>query len=249
MSALGGKRTLAKSRALAAMSTSQISPSYTSTLLRGLVLTALLINVGLVAARVLTYPGVFSLPGFSGTIGLAALSFVAAAIFIVGSLCSNLLSGSLRLATVTGAAGGAILIAHMALENFGARVGEDWRLTVAVMFATFGLWFSTGWRTARGHSTLMAGAVAGCWTALVSAILAVTFGFTGMFFDIPSSAYVATWPEYIQSGLSDPQAFALANTLDAATSHVVTALMLGSILGGVGWFIASLQKGVAGPEQ
>lgn len=218
-------------------------------MLRGLVLTGLLIDVGLVAGRVLTYPGVFSISGFSETIGLVALSFVAAAIFIVGSSYSNLLSGSLGSATATGAVGGAILIAHMALENFGAHVGEDWRVTVAVMLATFGLWSSAGWRTTQVHSTIMVGAVAGCWTALASIILAVTFGFIGMYFDVPSSAYVATWPEYIQSGSSDPQAFAIANTLDAATSHVATALVLGSILGGAGWLMASLRKDMPSLEQ
>ena len=212
-------------------------------MLRGLVLTALLIDAGLVAGRVFTYPALFSIPGFGGTIGLVALSFAAAAIFVIGTIYSNLLQDSLGFATATGLVGGAILVGHMALENFGARVGEDWRLTVAVMLATFALWFSSGWRTGRGRSTFMVGAVAGGWTALVSIILAITFGFIGMYFDVPSSAYVATWPEYIQSGSSDPHAFAIANTLDAATSHVATALILGSILGGAGWFIGSFRKG------
>jgi hypothetical protein len=200
-------------------------------MLRRLVFFVVLIDVGLVVARLLTYTAVFKVPGVSVTFGMLAVTFVAAAIFMIAASYSNMLRGSLAFATVAGSVGGAVLIAHMALENFGARVGVDWRLTIAVMLGTFALWSSSGWRSFRSHSTLMAGAAAGCWTALVSVILAVTFGVIGMYFDMPSAAYVATWPEYIQSGSSDPEAFAIANTLDAATSHVATALILGSILG------------------
>lgn len=209
---------------------------------RSIVLSVLLIDIGLVVERVLTLPGVFTLPGFNITIGSVALSFVAAGVFIIGADYSKVLPSDLRLATATGAAGGLLMIVHMALENFGARVGEDWRITVAVMVGTFALWFSSGWLTGRNRSNLVSGVVAGCWTALVSVILAVTFGLIGMYFDVPSSAYVATWPEYVQSGASDPQAFAIANTLDAATSHLVAALLLGSILGGAGWCCGSLQS-------
>ena len=213
-------------------------------MLRLSIVSVLLIDVGLVAARLVTHPDVFILPSFNGTIGLVALSFSAAAIIMIGSAFSKVFSGSVRTATSLGVIGGVLMIVHMALENFGSHVGEDWRLTLAVMFTVFALWFSSGWRTFRNHSALIVGAVAGCWTALVSVILVVTLGFVGTFFDMPSSAYVATWPEYIQSGSSDPQAFAIANTLDAATSHLIVALIFGPILGGAGWLIASAARAV-----
>jgi len=218
-------------------------------MLRGVVLTAVLLDVGLVAGRLFTYPGVFTVPGFSVTVGMLAMSFVAGIFFMIATSYSTMLGDNLASATATGAVGGVVLITHMALENFGSRVGEDWRLTLAVMLGTFALWFSSGWRAAASHSNLMAGAVAGCWTALVSVILAVTFGFIGMYFDVPSAAYVATWPDYIHSGSSDPEAFAIANALDAATSHLAAALILGSMLGGVGWSIALLRRGVPRPGQ
>lgn len=217
-------------------------------MLRGLFLTALLIDLGMIVVRVLTYPGVLSIPGFSEAIGLTALSFVAAGTFVVAANYVDRRSRSLGLATAAGALGGAILIAQMALESFGTHMGEDGRLTAGVMLATFALWFSSGWRAIRDSSAFMAGAVAGCWTALVSVVLAVTFGLIGTYFDVPSSAYVATWPEYIQSGSSDPKAFAIANTFDAATNHVATALVLGSILGGAGWFVASLRRRILSVE-
>jgi hypothetical protein len=202
-----------------------------------MVLSVVLIDIGLVAGRVLTFTPISAMPGAVLAVGWLALSLVAAATFVIWGTRSKSLWDDLRLPTAAGLAGGVMMIGHMTLENFGSRVGEDWRLTIAVMFATFALWFSSGWWTARKYDTILAGTVAGCWAAIVSVMLAVTFGFVGMYFDVPSAEYVATWPEFIQSGWSDPHAFAIANTLDAATSHIVTALLLGTLLGGAGGLI------------
>jgi hypothetical protein len=200
------------------------------------------IDLALVIGRLLTFATIAQMPGFPVTLGWLVLGFAAAAAFVIWASSSKLADRDFRLPTAIGLAGGVMMVAHWALENFGARIGEDWRLTVAVMLATFILWFSAGWRAGRSQFTAVSGAVAGCWAAIVSVTLAVTFGFAGMYFNVPSPEYVATWPEYIQSGWRDPQAFAVANIFDAATSHLVTALLLGTILGGVGGFIGSLSK-------
>jgi len=142
-----------------------------------------------------------------------------------------------------------MMIGHMVLENFGARVGEDWQLTVAVMLATFTSWFGSGWWVGRNSLAAMAGAWAGCWSAIVSVTLAIMCGFLGMYFNVPSPEYVATWPEYIQSGWGDPQAFAIVNTIDSATSHLLTALLLGPILGGAGGIVGSLQRRGLRPQR
>ena len=208
-----------------------------------LVLWAIMIDIGLVVFRVLTDVSTLAVPGAISTLVWLGISFVAAAIVVICSNSSKSIVVDLRFATAAGLLGGIILMTHMALENFGARVGEDWRLTLAVMLATFAIWLSSGWRTARRHSALVAGTVAGCWTAIISVILVITFGFVGMYFDIPSRGYVQTWPEYLRSGSSDPQGFAIVSTLDAGSGHLITALLLGPILGCVGWFIGSLQTG------
>lgn len=212
-------------------------------MLRGLVLSAMAIDVGLVVARVFTDASVLTVPGAVPTLVWLVVSFVAVAIVVICSGFSKSIPVDLRFPTAAGLLGGIILMTHMALENFGARVGEDWRLTLAVMLATFAIWLSSGWRTARHHSALIAAIVAGCWTAIISVIVAITFGFVGMYFNVPSPGYVQTWPEYLRSGSSDPQGFAIVSTLDAGSGHLITALLLGPLLGCVGWFIGSLQTG------
>ena len=209
---------------------------------RGFVLSAILVDIALVVARVLTDASVLTVPGAVPTLLWLGLSFVAAIVVICSSF-SKSTAVDLRFPTAAGVLGGITLMTHMALENFGARVGEDWRLTLAVMFATFAIWVSSGWRTARRHSALVAGTVAGWWTAIISVMIAITFGFVGMYFDVPSPPYVQTWPEFLRSGSNDPRAFAIASTLDAGSGLLITALLLGPILGCVGWFIGSLQAG------
>ena len=216
---------------------------YKADMLRGVALAALLVDVGLVVGRLLTYPALFSMPGLGESVTFLGLAVGAAAAFVLWALRTNVITASLGSATATGVLGGVALAVHMAMENFGAHTGEDARLTLAVMLATFALWLSSGWRaTTRGQWTLWVGIVAGCWTALVSIFIMVTVGFIGSYFDVPSAEYVATWPEYVHSGSHDPRAFAIANTLDDATAHIAVALILGSILGAVGGFIASLSE-------
>src|SRR5207244_6476087 len=126
------------------------------------------------------------MPGVPITLGGLALSFTAAAIFVTWASSSKWLGGDFRLPTAIGTVSGALMSGHMALENFGARVGEDWRLTAAAMLGAFTLWFTSGWRSGRKHLTTVAGALAGCWTAIVSVTLAITFGFICMYFKVPA---------------------------------------------------------------
>jgi hypothetical protein len=211
-----------------------------------MVLSVLIIDLALAVGRLLTFTTIFAMPGTVMTIGWFSLSFAAAVIFVIWANSSKLISGDFRLPTAVGLLGGVLMVGHMALENFGARVGEDWRLTVTVMLAAFALWFGSGWYAGRKHFSAIAGASAGCWAAIVSVTLAIMCGFLGMYFNVPAPDYVATWPEYIQGGWSDPQAFAIANTIDSGTSHILTALFLGPVLGGTGGMIGALQiRGVS----
>lgn len=202
----------------------------------------MLADIGLVVGRVLTFFAVLAGPGAVASLCWLGLSFIGAGAFVIWSTRSKSASDDLGFASAAGLAAGFVLTAHMALENFGAHIGEDWRLTLAAMAAAFMLWLISGWWAARRDMSVLAGAVAGCWTAVLSVIAAVTFGFVGMYFNLPSAEYVATWPEYQQGGWRDPQAFAIINTLDAGTSHIVTALLFGTALGAAGGLILLLQK-------
>jgi hypothetical protein len=210
-------------------------------MLAAAILLVMLVDVGLVLVRALSFRTILSMPGFLLSLGSALVGFGAATAAILFA-SSKAPVRDHRFATAAGLAGGVLMVGHMALENFGARIGEDWRPTVGVMLAAFALWFASGWREGRGNLSAVAGAIAGCWAAIVSVTLAILSGFVGLYFDVPSSAYVATWPEFVQSGWSDPTAFALENALDAAASHLLVALLLGTVLGAAGGLIGSRKK-------
>jgi hypothetical protein len=75
----------------------------------------------------------------------------------------------------------------------------------------------------------------------VSVLLAVSFGFVLMFFAVPPLDYVATWAEFQQSGWRDVHAFAIANSLEAGFTHLLTGLVLGSIFGAIGGGMARIR--------
>jgi len=135
-------------------------------------------------------------------------------------------------ATVWGLIGGVILVVHMILEIFGRHLGENGLLTLAIMFIAFLLWGVAGFVAARATESSCMGCLSGCWSAVVSVLIAVSFGFVLMFFEAPSLSYVATWQEFKQSGWSDVHAFAIANSLDSGFTHLLCGLVFGCILGG-----------------
>jgi hypothetical protein len=143
-------------------------------------------------------------------------------------------------ATAWGMAGGALLVVHMVLENFGRRIGENSWITLAFMFITFLLWGVAGFVAARNTASTALGLLGGCWSAVVSVLVAVSFGFVLMFFEVPSLDYVATWAEFKQSGWRDVHAFAIANSLDAGFTHLLAGLVLGTIFGAIGGGMARI---------
>jgi hypothetical protein len=102
------------------------------------------------------------------------------------------------------------------------------------MLTTFLLWALTGFVAVRKTESLALGLLGGCWSAVLSVLMVVTCGFVLMFFEVPPVAYVATWPEFKQSGWTDVQAFAIANTLEAGFTHILAGFVMGCFFGGSG---------------
>jgi hypothetical protein len=207
-------------------------------MLRSAVLFLILVDVALLAGSAM---GLTAIPQAAPVIGWAVASF-ALTFVVVWLSYFHSPAANAAVPVAIGVIGGILMAAHMILENVGTHLGEDWRLTLAVMVVTFGLWLSAGIWSARRRGTVSAAAIAGCWAAIVSVLLAIGFGFVGLYFDLPHGEYVATWPEFIRSGWSDPRAFAIANAMEAATSHLLTGLFLGSLLGALGGAIGSPRR-------
>jgi hypothetical protein len=200
------------------------------------------LNLCLVVIRVWLYRPLWAMPGALRFIVEPIIGLTACALFVVAATSGKRAKypDALRTATAWGTAGGALLVAHMALENFGRRIGENVWITLAFMFITFLSWGVTGFAVARNPASTAPGWLGGCWSAVVSVLMAVIFGFALMFFAVPSPDYVATWPEFKHSGWNDAQAFAIANSLDAGFTHLVTGLVLGSVFGAIGGGLARL---------
>jgi hypothetical protein len=150
---------------------------------------------------------------------------------------------ALQLGTSFGFISGGFQIIHLALENFGRRIGENSTVTLAFMLGGFLIWGIAGYWVTRKTGEVKAGIVASCWSAMVSVLMAVTFGLILMSVNVPSPAYVSTWSEFKQSGWSNAHAFAIANSFEAVLSHLVIGPIVGTIFGILGVGIAKLLPG------
>ena len=79
--------------------------------------------------------------------------------------------------------------------------------------------------------------MAGSWAAMVCMLILVGFGLALTFASVPSASYVSTWSEFRSSGWTDATAFGIANTFDAAYSHLLAGPLVGAVTGGIGGMI------------
>jgi hypothetical protein len=147
---------------------------------------------------------------------------------------------ALRLGTTAGMFGGALQVAHLALENFGSRIGENSISTLTFMLSGFLIWGFAGYRVTRETGDIKAGLLASCWSAMVSVLMAVTFGLVLMSANFPPPSYVSTWSEFKESDWTNARAFGTANSLDAVLGHLVIGPIIGTIFGVFGIVIAKL---------
>jgi hypothetical protein len=147
---------------------------------------------------------------------------------------------TLQTGTSVGIFVGILQIMHMALENFGLRIGENAAITLGFMLSGFALWGMAGYRVTRKNGDIKTGVAASCWSAMVSVLMAVTFGLVLMTFNFPPSSYVSTWSEFGQSGWTDARAFAVANSFDSVFGHLIVGPIAGAIFGFFGAAIAKV---------
>jgi FtsH-binding integral membrane protein len=204
------------------------------------------ISVAMMSAKVLSYRSMLSMPSGSAyvfeTLGLLMLYA-----FIVAWLTGNrgYLSGNaLFISTIFGVIGSVVQIVHLSQEEF-KDLGPVWDGVsgFGLLFVTFALWGIAAYRTVRRMGSLRSGAVAGAWSAIVTMSILILFGFAVEFYwAVPKPEYVVTWGEFKRSGWTDVHAFTIANTLDAAQSHLVIGPVIGAIVGGLAGLITRLQS-------
>ena len=201
------------------------------------------LNLAMSGIRVFLYRPFLEMPGaLRFVIEPALLLLVYAATTLWATARTDpLRQRILQAGTPIGLIGGAVQIVHMSLENlldFGAANGT---VTLLSMFLTFLLWGVAGYRASRTTKIPGSGVLTGAWSAIVTMLVTVTFGFALLYSSIPRLDYVATWPEFQHSGWTDVRAFSIANTLESAFSHLLIGPMVGALFGGVVGIIARLQ--------
>lgn len=178
---------------------------------------------------------------------VAPLTVYGLALWLAGSPRLPRHISALRIAVPLGMAAGLLQVVHMVLENAGNRIGERSTVTLAFMLGAFLLWGVAGFLAARRTGLVKAAVAAGCASAAISVFIAVTFGLVLMTANLPSPAYVATWPEFQQSRWVSPRAFAIANSLDAVLSHLLIGPVVGVIVGFAGGGLARLASRRSAP--
>ena len=78
------------------------------------------------------------------------------------------------------------------------------------------LWGIAGYRTTRGTAAVGAGPLAGSWGALVGMLMAATFGFSQLFWDLPrlEQRNVGS-PDFLRSGWTDLHTFTIADIFES----------------------------------
>ncbi len=210
---------------------------------RWALLLGIVLNLALIGIRVFLYRPLLAMPGGLNFVVEPALLLMVYGLLVMWTTArpDPLRQTILQMGTPLGVIGGVLQIVHMLLENlvdFGAANGAA---TLLSMLATFVLWGVAGYRAARTTPAIGVGVLAGSWSAVVTMLMTVTFGFALLYSSIPRLDYVATWPEFQRSGWRDVHAFSIANTLDSGFSHLLIGPVAGAIFGGIASIIGRFQ--------
>jgi len=133
---------------------------------------------------------------------------------------------------------GAVHIANHVIESFVPIRGRMAHLVlgagpVLLMLALFGAAGSAAW--ARTRSAVLA-VTAGVWSALVAALIALGFAFSlNLAFEARAESRLQE--AFAASGMSDPGAFLVKNSLEAASEALVRMPALALFLSCIGCFV------------
>jgi hypothetical protein len=206
-------------------------------MMRGSMLGLIAVIGALVAFRVARVTTFFAQPGALGyVLDLFAIliAYAVAAAWVERS--DRSLWTSVRdIAFVVGAGTGMVEIVANAMEN-GLLPGPHGALVpIASMLVVFGTWGVAGAWTARRLRSVKVAWLAAIGSSMICMLIAVAGGALIELWLVPTDpGAVATWAEFRRSGWNDPVAFQVANTMDAAFSHLLLAPIVATVSGGLG---------------
>ena len=122
---------------------------------------------------------------------------------------------------------------HITLENYGRLSARVESLsTGGFLVGLLLLWGIAGNRVARATGDLVSGVLAGSWSAMVGMLMAMTYGFSELFWGLPrlEERNVGS-PDFLRSGWTDLHSFTIADVFEAGFK----ILLIGPIAGRAPW--------------
>ena len=181
-----------------------------------------------------SYPAFFLQPGSRALVCWLALifavySFLAVRITLqTDDRWREIRTTALLFGTITGC----MEIAGIVTENYTQITSPV--LPITLMLTVFTLWGIAGFRVSRRLASIRSGLFAAAIAAGVCMLIAVAAGFLIEFsLHPPAPDSVQSWAEYKRRGWTDPHAFAIANTLESAMTHLVVAPVVALVFAGI----------------
>jgi hypothetical protein len=218
--------------------------------LRTTLLLVIAFNLVMVGIRVFLDPQLLGMPGgLQSALEPAALLTLAALIVTWATRGdSRVAQAIVREGTAVGLVSGTLEVVHITLENYGhfnARVESI--STGGFMLGLLLLWCIAGYRVTRSTADLGAGPLAGSWSALVGMLMAMTYGFSQLFWGLTrlERRNVGS-PDFLRSGWTDLHTFTIADVFEAGFKVLLIGPVAGAVLGGLGALIARTVLAIGG---
>lgn len=197
-------------------------------------------ELALLAVRAVRYPAFFSMPGALGYLlePVVALAIYAAVVALLPLIIARVpaAQSAMPIGIILGGIGGLIEVASTALESLLVLPQHVVSITTGIaMLSLFLIFGIAGFIGARRTRSILLGVGTGIGTAMLAILIVVVFGFLLVNITLPALAHGELRdPDYLRSGWTDVRAFAIANTYDAAFTHLVEAPVIAAVLGAVG---------------
>lgn len=230
----------------------QAAPSIATTAFRSRtwLLHAIGFDLLLIAGRVLLYPSLWSQVGAATYVLEPVVLLVGYAVIVVWLTADTdthrrwpLVYGS-----AVGPIAGGIWIVNLALETFANLSPLGLLATAPFLLGGFLLWGVAGFCAARRTGSVSSGVLAAVWSAMICVLMTIAFGLLLTYTSLPRLEHnLVADPDFLRSHWSDLRAFAIANSLDSAFSHLLGGLLVGTIVGAAGGFLGLLVRRRASP--
>ena len=200
-------------------------------------------NFAMMGVATAQYPPFFDQPGALTYVLESAtvlLAYAIAAVWVGRSKAADW-DAILKRAILFGIFGGTLEALNIAIENGIPVAIHSPAVPIAVMLLAFASWGVAGFRAARSLHSVRGGVLTAISSAAVCMLIAVCAGFLIEFFAAkPAPESIVTWGEFKRSAWTDPRAFAIANTMDSAFTHLLAAPPVALLLGAAVSYLAQL---------